>query len=467
MQRKKKRRAILPIIIIGGAMFVLVSAIGTATWYYWFFTIAYENRVFPPVVMQGIPFGGKTKEDVVSYWLTRNKAFDDIEIQLVFETHSATLSSHVLAPGYDATLSATQAYLVGRSPYYLSNMNDRLLKKRVDLTPVFLWNKDYVHSAIKTLAEKINIPAQDPLFHFSGGKVLAFQPSKDGRAVNEQKLFSLVENSMASISGGYEKTLTIPIPVEVTRPTSQMTDVNDFGIKELIGRGYSQFTGSIPGRIHNVALAAAKLNGILIKPGETFSFNQTIGDISAATGYQSAYIIKNGRTVMGDGGGVCQVSTTLFRAALNAGLPITERHEHSYRVHYYEEGGFKAGLDATVFDPTDDLKIKNDTPAHILIQTTTDTDNLTLTFELYGTSDGRKSEIFNHNVWGITPPPPDLFQDDPTLPKGVIKQVDFAAWGAKASFRYKVIRDGETIIDQTFNSNFRPWQAVFLRGTKE
>ena len=275
MQRKKKRRAILPIIIIGGAMFVLVSAIGTATWYYWFFTIAYENRVFPPVVMQGIPFGGKTKEDVVSYWLTRNKAFDDIEIQLVFETHSATLSSHVLAPGYDATLSATQAYLVGRSPYYLSNMNDRLLKKRVDLTPVFLWNKDYVHSAIKTLAEKINIPAQDPLFHFSGGKVLAFQPSKDGRAVNEQKLFSLVENSMASISGGYEKTLTIPIPVEVTRPTSQMTDVNTFGIKELIGRGYSQFTGSIPGRIHNVALAAAKLNGILIKPGETFSFNKT------------------------------------------------------------------------------------------------------------------------------------------------------------------------------------------------
>jgi vancomycin resistance protein YoaR len=136
-------------------------------------------------------------------------------------------------------------------------------------------------------------------------------------------------------------------------------------------------------------------------------------------------------------------------------------------VHYYEEGGFKAGLDATVFDPTDDLKIKNDTPNYILIQTITDTDNLTLTFELYGTSDGRKSEILNHQVWGATAPPPDLYQDDPTLLKGVVKQVDFAAWGAKASFVYKVIRNGEVIQNQTFTSNYRPWQAVYLRGTKE
>jgi vancomycin resistance protein YoaR len=467
MRRKKKRRAILPIIIIAGAIFVLLCATCSVTWYYWFSTVAYKNKVFPSVVMQGIPFGGKTKEEVEAFWLSKNKLFENARIQLTFETQGATLSGSLLNMGFDATLSATQAYVVGRSPYYLSNMNDRLFKKTIELTPVFQWNKEYVQKTIQTLRENINIPAEDALFRFSGGKVLAFQPSKNGRAVNEKELSKLIEEAMPHIASGSLTSIIIPIPVETTYPIATTTDVNNFGIKELIGRGYSQFTGSIPGRIHNVALAGAKLNGILIKPGETFSFNQTIGDISAATGYQSAYIIKNGRTVMGDGGGVCQVSTTLFRAALNAGLPIVERHEHSYRVHYYEEGGFKAGLDATVFDPTDDLKIKNDTPAHILIQTITDTDNLTLTFELYGTSDGRKSEILNHNVWGITPPPPDLYQDDPTLAKGVVKQVDFAAWGAKASFQYKVIRNGETIIDETFNSNYRPWQAVFLRGTKE
>jgi len=467
MLRKKKRRAILPIIIIGGVFFMFTAVVGILSWYWWYSNILYKNRVYPAVVMHGLPFGGKTKEEVEAYWLSKNTSFKNVQLTLAFEMYVATLSGETLNLGYDATLSATQAYVVGRSPYYLSNVNDRLFKKKIDLTPVFQWNKESVQTAIQTLSQKINIPSQDALFRFSGGKVIAFKPSKNGRAVNEKELLKLIEESMPHISEGTLSTLLIPVPVETTHPTSETTEVNTFGIKELIGRGYSQFRGSIPGRIHNVALAASKLNGVLIKPGETFSFNQTLGDISAATGYQSAYIIKDGRTVMGDGGGVCQVSTTLFRAALNAGLPITERHEHSYRVHYYEDGGFKAGLDATVFDPKDDLKFKNDTPSYILIQTITDTDNLTLTFELYGTSDGRKAEILNHQVWGATPPPPDLYQDDPTLPKGTVKQVDFAAWGAKASFQYKVVRNGETIIDQTFNSNFRPWQAVFLRGTKE
>jgi vancomycin resistance protein YoaR len=241
---------------------------------------------------------------------------------------------------------------------------------------------------------------------------------------------------------------------------------NSFGVNEQIGRGYSIFSGSIPGRIHNVALAASRFNGVLIAPNEIFSFNKTLGDVSAATGYQSAYIIKEGRTVLGDGGGVCQVSTTLFRAALDAGLPVIERHAHAYRVHYYEEGGYKAGLDATVFDPSADFVIKNNTPAYILIQTKTDTDNLTLEFLLYGKYDGRKSQISNHIVYGITPPPPDVYQDDPTLNAGVVKQVDWAAWGAKASFDYKVTRGVEILENTSFYSNYRPWQAVYLKGTK-
>ena len=103
--------------------------------------------------------------------------------------------------------------------------------------------------------------------------------------------------------------------------------------------------------------------------------------------------------MLGDGGGVCLwVSTTMFRAALNAGLLIKERQAHAYRVHYYEEAGYKAGIDATVFSPSVDLKITNNTPAHILIQTKTDIKNLSLTFELYGTSDGRSSQITEHVV---------------------------------------------------------------------
>ena len=112
-----------------------------------------------------------------------------------------------------------------------------------------------------------------------------------------------------------------------------------------------------------------------------------------------------------------------------------------------------------------DLKIKNDTASYILIQTKTDTTNLTLTFDLYGSRDGRAATISEHKVWGQSSPPPPLYQDDPTLPKGTVKQVDWDAWGAKASFRYKVTRNGDVLQDTIFYSNFQPWRAVFLTGT--
>jgi vancomycin resistance protein YoaR len=218
--------------------------------------------------------------------------------------------------------------------------------------------------------------------------------------------------------------------------------------------------------VHNIELAAARLNGVLIKPGEEFSFNAAVGEVSAATGYQAAYIIQNGRTQLGDGGGLCQDSTTVFRAALDSGLPITVRRGHSYRVGYYEQNA-KAGLDATVYSPSTDLKFINDTPAHILIQTEVDSPNRTLKVYFYGTSDGRKATIKDHVVWGITPAPPDVYQDDPTLPVGTVKQVDWKAQGAKAQFVYVVERGGEIIFEKTFTTIYQPWAAVFLRGTKQ
>ena len=366
--------------------------------------------------------------------------------------------------GYDATLSATQAYLVGRSPSRISNVVTKLTQTNVNLQPYFRWNTDRIRTALDTIGKHVDAPADEALFQFENGKVKAFRPSKEGRRLNRTEAEKRIYEAFFSAAKTGSQRLTVLIPIEAVYPSITTDRANTFGIKQLIGTGYSEFSGSIAGRIHNVRLAASLLNGILIKPGETFSFNDAIGDISAATGYQSAYIIKEGRTVLGDGGGVCQVSTTLFRAALAAGLPIVERHPHAYRVHYYEEGGYKPGLDATVFGPTYDLKFTNDTPGYILIQTKINLSVPSLTFLLYGTSDGRVSYITNQKLWDVAPPPPDLYQDDPTLPKGTVKQVDFSAWGAKASFDYSVIRAGETLQKKTFSSTYRPWQAVYLKG---
>ena len=326
----------------------------------------------------------------------------------------------------------------------------------------------YNDAAVTVLVQKISSlvarDPQNPKFNFESGKVTVFQPALDGIRTDSDTFREKVVNSLNQLEFGTDKSVAFDIPVLRTAPEVTTGSVNDLGIKELIGRGASTYFHSIPSRVHNVVLAASRINGTLVKPGETFSFNDTLGDVSAFTGYQQAYIISGGKTILGDGGGVCQVSTTLFRAILNAGLPIVERAAHAYRVGYYEQDS-PPGLDATVYGPSPDLEFTNDTANYILIEAVANPKNYSLAFELYGTSDGRVSSISRPVVSDIVPALPTVYQDDPTLPTGTLKQTDFSAAGATVKFNYTVKRAGETIYQKTFVSNYRPWAAVYLRGT--
>lgn len=315
---------------------------------------------------------------------------------------------------------------------------------------------------INKIAEKTDQPLKEAKFVFDEGaqRVTQFEPGQEGKKLNITQTSSLISQAVEN-----EKPSDILLPVEITSLKTSAGEVNDYGIKELLGTGTSSFIDSIPNRVFNIGLASSRTNGILIPPGETFSFNQYVGEISAATGYKQAYVIKEGRTVLDDGGGVCQVSTTLFRAVLNAGLPITERTAHAYRVGFYEQGGSPPGFDATVYPPSVDFKFKNDTEHYILVQN--QMLGTTLTFRIYGTSDGRIATIGKPVVLSQTPPPPDLRQDDPTLPKGVEKEVEHSIWGMNTQFKRTVTRNGETIIDEVWRSNFRPWQKITLVGTKQ
>lgn len=324
-------------------------------------------------------------------------------------------------------------------------------------------NNSKLSDYLTTIAKDINRPVQEPLFSVdpasdpSKPKITEFRAPIDGRELQIPEAVSAINAALIS-----NNSTEIKLPVKVVEPKNKLA--NELGIKELIGQGVSHFAGSIPNRQFNVGLAASRINGVLIPPGEEFSFVNTVGDISGASGYKQAYVIKSGRTVLDDGGGVCQVSTTIYRAALNTGLPITERTAHAYRVGYYEQG-FPPGLDATIYSPSVDLKFKNDTGHHILVQARVDGTDLYV--DLYGTSDGRQVEMTKPVIVSQSPPLPEIRQDDPTLPKGTVKQVDFAAAGANVVFKRKVSKGGITYIDETIKSNFRPWQAVYLVGTKE
>lgn len=321
---------------------------------------------------------------------------------------------------------------------------------------------EMIDSLVSQLSTKLNITPKNAQFSFVNGSVQSFSPEINGVKVDEETLRNEITNKISSLQ---DKNVTIQIPVIKTNAQVKASDVNNLGINELIGSGTSHFAGSDSSRIFNINLAASRINNSLIAPGQTFSFDQTVGDISEKTGYKQAYIIQNGQTILGDGGGVCQVSTTLFRAVMNSGLPVIARTAHAYRVHYYEQDS-SPGFDATVYSPNVDFKFRNDTANYVLIQTQIDLRHLILTFNFYGTKDGRQISITKPTLWGYEPAPQVLYTDDPNLPIGTVKQVDFAASGIKSQFEYTVTKDGQTINHQVFYSNFKPWQAKFLKGTK-
>ena len=432
------------------------------------FENTYQNRVIPGVYMGQTYVGGKTEKEVEQIFINKNKAISTTQIQFSLGTTIATVSAAMLSAGYDTKLAGAQSISIGKSSNIASNVYSILAAY---INGIYL-QTDYTYSetTLKTILAPIEKQIhQDPIdaqFNVQNNRVTAFQESKDGKTLDytalENKLRSKIPEILKHIT---PSNITIMIPLKILKPTVSTEKANNFGIVQVIGQGTSFFAHSIPGRIHNVVLAASRVNGILVAPNEEFSFDKYLGDVSAYTGYQQAYVIQNGHTVLGDGGGVCQVSTTLFRAILNAGLPITERHGHSYRVGYYEEAS-PPGIDATVFYPSVDLKFKNDTGHYILVESTIDLDNLQLSYTLYGRTDGRTVAMTQPIVTNQTPAPPDLYQDDPTLPKGTVKQVDFAAAGATTSFTRTVTKNGKTILADTYRTVYTPWQAIYLRGTQ-
>jgi vancomycin resistance protein YoaR len=326
------------------------------------------------------------------------------------------------------------------------------------------YKKEKVWDYVNNLATSIKKDPVDAVFQFENSKVLEFQASKKGYALESNQLVAILARHLSSFQSSEEKVLNIDLPLIYTEPTITNSEVNNLGIKELLGSGTSTFKHSSSIRNFNVEKGASIINRILVAPGDTFSFVKSLGQVTLDAGYKKAYIIRQGKTELDVGGGICQVSTTLFRAALNAGLKITERQAHAYRVGYYEEDS-PPGYDATIFIPRPDLKFINDTPKYILIQSSYDGTNKKLTYNIYGTSDGRQVKIDNYRKWGTAPPPPDKYIDDPSLPVGKIIQDEQRIAGLKTAFDWTVTIDGNILHQQTFTSSYVPWGAVYRRGT--
>ncbi len=447
---------------------IILGSFFTVSFAYILFQRIYGNTIYPGVYINNINFGGKTEQQAKDYIDRQNQNIGNTTFNFTYNDQTVSVTASDIHAGYNSSLLAHQAFSIGRTQYILSDivLVFKAYLYGIYLPPSYTYNPDALTQALSPITAKTNISPTDAVFTVVNGKVTTFRPSSEGQAINIDEIQKIVSQKIPQILLiGKRQEFTIPVTVIPIKPKIATEDANQLGIKELIGTGTSLFRHSADSRVFNITLAASRLNGVIVAPDEVFSFDKALGDVSSYTGYKQAYVIQNGHTVLGDGGGVCQVSTTFFRALLNAGLPIVERHAHDYRVGYYEEDA-PPGLDATVYVPTVDLKFKNDTGHSILIQSYIDPTDMRLTFYLYGTRDGREVSMTTPVVTNQTSAPAPLYEDDPNLPLGQIQQIDFAANGATATFHRTVTKDGKVIINDTFVSNYRPWQAVFLRGTK-
>lgn len=318
------------------------------------------------VVLGGFQLG------VSSYLATINVQPEKVELKSMSEqiekNEIRDLNIKILNEKKILRSETLQSWLEPYIREYSGKEDTRVVSAKVD---------DY----IVAIATNTNTQPVNAKFSVTDGKVQEFIPPIPGYRLDTDKSEELILKAII------KNEAEVILPVETLEPEITLAKANDLGITTLIGRGESDFRGSSQARIRNIKIGAAKYNGVIIKPDEKFSFNSLLGEVNEENGFESELVIKKGKLVKESGGGLCQVSTTLFRSAIMAGLPILERRPHSFPVRYYNPQGF----DATIYPGVVDLKFKNDTSSHILIQSRVE--GTKLIFDIYGSSDGGKVTI--------------------------------------------------------------------------
>ncbi|AAF09601.1 VanW family protein [Deinococcus radiodurans] len=234
------------------------------------------------------------------------------------------------------------------------------------------------------------------------------------------------------------------------------------GITTFLATGFTSYYGSSPERVKNIHVGAQNFKDRLFE-GDVFSFNKFIGPVSERNGYVPGLVIAGDQTASGVGGGICQVSTTVFRTLYGAGLGIVQRQNHSYQVFYYDP----QGLDATIYQPQLDLKFANTTGGPIWFQTEWDDQEATLTITAFGQARDYQVQVDAPKTLKTVAPPKDRLIPDASLPAGQRKQVDWAAPGATIEVTRRFTRGGKTFKQDTLRSVYRPWPNIFRVGTKK
>lgn len=331
----------------------------------------------------------------------------------------------------------------------------------------FVWVLDMASTSaylMEEVAEDIGEEAQDARFKIENGRVVEFQGSRPGVTVDVDETYTALNKAFRSRYLHDDPTESVQVITKQTEPSLSTGEVNDLGISEILGQGESSYAGSPSNRIKNIKNALRKLNGVLVKPGEEFSTIEHTQPYTLEGGYLPELVIKGDEIKPEIGGGLCQVGSTLFRMAMNSGMEITQRRNHSLVVNYYNDltNGLP-GTDATIYDPAPDFKFRNDTEDYILIETTMDEYNQRLIFTIWGTSDGREAGYSAPVVDRWIPYGETRIVETTKLAPGE-RECQHAYRGADARFTYsRTLADG-TVEDTVYESHYRPLPEICLVG---
>ncbi len=309
------------------------------------------------------------------------------------------------------------------------------------------------------LADKIGRSSVEPRVNWNGGNLQIFREGRIGYRLDVKRTVEMINGAVTTI------TRELDLPVEEVQPRVTAETLQSLGIKELVSSGKSDFAGSAQYRITNIKAGVNLLHGILVPPDGEFSFNENVGSIDAANGFVEGYAIVGNRTQKEPGGGICQDSTTLFRAAFYAGLPFTDWTPHRFRISWYEKYD-TIGMDSTIFTGGGpDLRFVNDTGNWLLVQGYANEADATVTFELYGTKvPGRTVERTAPKITNETAAPTKpVYIDDPEQPIGAFKQTDVARGGMDIEIRRIVKQDGVVVSDRPFITRFEAWPNIYLK----
>lgn len=316
------------------------------------------------------------------------------------------------------------------------------------------------------ISPEVTIESQDARFHISeNGKVSEFQGSHSGVRFDEEATFAALMSAFESRFEANTQTVQrVDIVTEVSEPEVKTAEVNDLGISEVLGVGVSSYKGSPSNRIKNIRNAVQKLNGVLIKPGEIFSAIVYTQPYTIEGGYLPELVIKGDEIKPEIGGGLCQIGTTLFRMAMNSGMLITKRQNHSLVVNYYNDpSNGLPGTDATIYEPRPDFSFRNDTNNYILIQTFMDEVKQELRFSIWGTGDGRKGSYTPPTVLRWIAHGETKIVKTTKLAPGV-RTCQHAYTGADTLFTYTRVMPDGTQEKEVFESHYRPLPQICLEG---